>query len=815
MAIGAKQMHHQQTEAAHTIDARAPGRLRRILLLSALPATCLYAAPLFAHETFAQKGRAGEAATPSLQADGGDIVVTAQRRAQTASSVGLAITAISGEALAEKGINSAEDLWRAVPGLVVKDAGFGVPNYTLRGVGFENYFVNSSSTVGLYANEIAIPYPAMSRGAFFDLERVEVLKGPQGDLYGRNTTAGQINFIDRKPTHELTAGGQFEFGRFNEVNAQAYVGGPLAQRVQMRLSGVVNFSNGWQRSLSRPDEKPLGAKDQVALRGQLNFDLGPDSTLLLRGHWNRDKGDGLALTPVNGRLLGLAAAQRNVTRGAPVLFSTGNNRAADWSPAFRPSRDNEAKGVSGTLNLGLGGVNLTAISAYDKFRRDEFNDLDGSPANDSNSHNISHIEAFSQEVRLANAAPDAPVQWIVGGYYSHDRIDEDYRFFMPDSSFGYGMGIRALNTRYRQKTSSLAGFAHVEAELAEGLRLVGGARYTREKRSFAGCTYDLDGSLTSFVNRILIPVVIRANGLPVPANMVPGGCSVYDDRVGSPTYGTFADAEERARTRKWMWKAGVEFDAAPDVLLYADVSTGFKSGGFNGANANLKSQQSNYRPEELTAYEAGVKANLRNAGLYLDASAFYYDYKDKQTNGTAVTFVGNITGITNIPKSRIFGIDATARWTPFSGAALEASGTYLDSKIRRWQAVSPNSAYPRTITFDASGQVLPNTPKWTLAISPSYAFAVGGDRQIKLAADYYYRSRTRGIGAVFQDIPGYGLANGEISYGPEDGRWTVAVWGENVFNKYYYNFAGLPGNSNYVRAVGTPATYGVRLGVSL
>jgi iron complex outermembrane receptor protein len=578
---------------------------------------------------------------------------------------------------------------------------------------------------------------------------------------------------------------------------------------------VVTTSNGWQRSLSRPEEKPLGAKNEVAVRGQLNFDLGPDSTLLLRAYWNRDQSDGLALTPVDGRTLGLATAQKSATRGRPVIFSDGDNRAADWSPEFRPSRDNTSKGVAGTLNLALGAVKLTAISAYDDFRRDEYNDLDGSPADDSNAHNLSRIKAFSQEVRLSNQSEDTPLQWIVGGYYSHDRVDEDYRFYMPDSSFGYGLGIKALNTRYRQKTSSLAGFSHVEARVVDGVRLIAGARYTRETRRFAGCTYDLDGSLTSFVNRILIPVVIRSTGLPIPPNMQPGGCSVYDDRPDSPTYGTFADAEERARTSKWMWKGGVEVDASRDVLLYANISSGFKSGGFNGANANLKSQQSNYRPEQLTAYEAGVKANLRSARLYLDSSVFYYDYKDKQTNGTAVTFVGNITGITNIPKSRIFGVDASARWAPFTGASLQLSGTYIDSKIQRWQAVSPSSAYPRIVSYDAAGLPLPNTPKWSLVASPSYAFAVGGDRQIKLAADYYYRSGTKGIGAVFQDIPGYGLVDAEISCGPADGRWSVAIWGKNVFDKYYYNYAGLPGNSNYVRAVGAPATYGVRFGASL
>ncbi|HZU62772.1 MAG TPA: TonB-dependent receptor [Novosphingobium sp.] len=756
---------------------------------------------------------AGEAAPPAASgAD--DIVVTAQRRTQTASSLGLAITAVSGETLVEKGITSAEELWKITPGLVVKDSGYGVPNYTLRGVGFENYFVNSSSTVGIYANEIAIPYPAMSRGSFFDLERVEVLKGPQGDLYGRNTTAGQINLIDRKPTRDVEAGGSLEGGSYSQVNARGYLSGPLADNVQGRLAFAIDTSDGWQHSLSRPTDKPLGAKNEVALRGQINVDLGPDSSLLLRGYWNRDRSDNEALTPVDGRTLGLASAQARATTGT-VIFSTGDNRAADWSPDFRPHRDNTAIGTSATLNLARGGVKLTAISAFDSFRRYEVNDWDGAAADDSNATNASRITAFSQEVRLANRSADAPVQWIAGTYFSWDRVHEDYRFYMSQSYYATALGIDALNTRYTQTTRSIAGFGHVEARLADRFHLVGGLRYTHETRSFAGCTYDLDGSLANFTNNILIPRVIKPAGLPVPANITQGGCSVYDDRPASPTYGTFSDAPERLSTGRWMWKGGAQFDAARDVLVYANVSSGFKSGGFNGSNANLKSQESGYSPEELTAYETGVKANLRRAHLYIDSSFFYYDYRNKQTNGVAVTFVGNITGITNIPRSRVFGIDSLVRWTPLPGLSLQASGTYLDSRILRWQPVSSSSAYPTVLTYNAAGLPLPNTPRWSLSLTPSYTFKVSHDRQVKLALDYYYRSSTSGIGNVYQNIPGYDLVNAEISIAPRNKRWDLTLWTKNLFNRYYYNYAGLPGNADYVRLVGQPITFGVRLGFAL
>ncbi len=790
-------------------EAIANRSRRRVVRLgrAGLSAAALIAG--WASQTQAQDlGAGGAPATDDA------IIVTAQRRAQAASSLGMAISAFSGDALTEKGINTAEQLWQITPGLIVKDAGYGVPTYTLRGVGFENYFVNSSSTVGLYADEISIAYPVMSRGLLFDLERVEVLKGPQGDLYGRNTTAGQINFIDRKPTPAFAAGGQIDIGRFDAVNAEAYVSGPLTDRIQARLSGAINTSDGWQHSLSRPDDKPLGAKDEGALRGQVNFDLNPGGSLLLRSYWVRDTSDNEALTPVDGHSLGLPNAQAKSTTGE-VLFSTGDNRVADWTPGFRPHRNNTTSGVAATLNQALGGVVLTSISAYDRFKRHETNDYDGAAASDSNAVNISTIDAVSQEIRLANRNKADTVNWIVGAYYSKDRVHEDYRFYMLDSFYGNVLGIKALNTRYTQNTDSVAGFGHVEVRVADGVRLVGGARLTQENQRFEGCTYDLDGSLARFVNTVLIPHVIAPLGLPVPANIPPGGCSVYDDRIASPTYGEFTDAEERARTSKWMWKGGVEYEPARDVLLYANISSGFKSGGFNGANANLKSQESAYQPEELTAYETGVKATLRPVNLYLDGSFFYYDYKDKQTNGSAVTFVGDITGITNIPKSRIYGVDATARWSPFKGASITLNATWLDSRILEWTPVSPLSVYPTVVHYDAAGQSLPNAPALSVNVTPSYQFDLGQDLNLRIVVDYLYRSSTSGAGLAYQATPAYSLVNTEVSVGPRGDRWRVTLWGKNIFDQYYYNYAGLPGNANYVRAVGQPATFGLRLAVAL
>ncbi|MEM9183073.1 MAG: TonB-dependent receptor plug domain-containing protein, partial [Pseudomonadota bacterium] len=234
-----------------------------------------------------------------------EITVTAQKREQGVNDIGITVNAFTGQQLQELGVFSSEDLAVFTPGLTVNEtAATGVPLYSIRGVGFQDYSTGASSTVGLYFDEVAIPYTVMSRGLLFDVERVEVLKGPQGDLYGRNTTAGQINFVSRKPTEEFDASVVINYGRFNTVDVEGFVSGPLSDRVQGRFAMKTTQSNeGWQQSATRDDE--LGEKDVTAVRGMLNFDLSDSATLLVNVHHVDDQSDNRANTAYDGRIVGL------------------------------------------------------------------------------------------------------------------------------------------------------------------------------------------------------------------------------------------------------------------------------------------------------------------------------------------------------------------------------------------------------------------------------------------------------------------------------------------------------------------------------
>ncbi len=571
-----------------------------------------------------------------------EIVVTAQKRAQGANDIGITMNAFSGDRLRDLGVSTSEDIATITPGLTVNEtAATGVPLYTIRGVGFQDYSTSASSTVGLYFDEVAIPYTVMSRGALFDVERVEVLKGPQGDLYGRNTTAGQINFISRKPTDEFEAEINFGVGRFSVLDAEGYLSGPVSESINARLSfRTEQSSKGWQKSTTRDDE--LGEKDVLAVRALFDLSINDDASLLLNVHYVDDGSDNRANTSYDGGIAGLDSFNNPYTPleeyilpgGAnfgetPPWYSTGDNQAADWTNSYtsltgevfdlRPQRDNQLFGISARLEWTFGDTTLTSITGYDSFDREEANDWDGGFFNDSSNINTTEINVFSQELRLSGGG--GQFSWIGGLYWSRDDVDEYYHYFMSNSVFGLGSipfdvtlfsstPIRELDTKYQQDTDSMAIFGHLEWQLADRWRLITGLRYTDEERDWTGCTFiAADGSLGGFLNG------------QFGTTLQPGDCGTIDDDPNSPTFifsllgspnanDAFPVFTDAISTSKVIGKVGLNFEISDDILAYLTYSTGFKSGGFNGANSNTSQQLEPYREEELKAIELGLKASL-------------------------------------------------------------------------------------------------------------------------------------------------------------------------------------------------------------
>jgi len=772
------------------------------------------------------------------------IEVTAQKHSQNVNEVGITVNAFSGDQLKDLGVKSAADLAVHTPGLTVNEtSATGVPLYTIRGVGFQDYSTAASSTVGLYFDEISMPYSVMTRGVVFDIERVEVLKGPQGDLFGRNTTAGQINFISNKPTDSLEMGADLGYNNFNEAELEFFVSDSLTDSVNGRFSlKTIQSSEGWQESLTRDDK--LGEKDQLAMRTLFDIALNDDASLLLNLHYVKDKSDNKANTTYDGTIAGLNEYSRPyvgledyvLPTGSnfgetPPWYSTGDASKADWSNSYtspitgetwniRPKRDSELKGISAKLDWELGDVSFTSVTGYDSFEREEANDWDGSESVDSSNINTTDIEVFSQEFRLSGETDN--LLWIAGIYYSKDEMDESYHYFMADSAFALAAAefsipgpflnfpILELNTSYNQKTESAAIFGHLEWKVTDKLRITTGARYTEETRDWSGCTYDAgDGSLSGFLN--------GAFG----TSLAPGDCGVADDNPTSDTYifallGTsnindaFHRIDDQIKTNRWMGKIGADYAFNEDTLGYATISHSFKSGGFNGANANTTTQLLPYDEELLTSYELGIKATLLEGSMQVNASAFYYDYEDKQEQESAVTFVGNIAGLTNVPESEITGVELDINWFPTENLTVRFGTAYLDTEIIKWDTVDTDaSAWPNTVFRDASGGTLAQSPKWSHNALVKYEWLVAENLLIDVAVDYAFQDDTSGGVQVEDATESFSTTNVRLCVGSDDGTWRVTLWGRNITDEYYYPAAYQGGNGPYVRSAGLPRTYGI------
>ncbi|MCP5183786.1 MAG: TonB-dependent receptor [Pseudomonadales bacterium] len=772
-----------------------------------------------------------------------EVVVTAQKHAQNVNDIPIAINAFTGERLAEQGVVTTENIAILTPGLTVNQtAATGVPLYTIRGVGFQDYSTAASSTVGLYLDEVAIPYTVMSRGLLFDVQRVEVLKGPQGDLYGRNTTAGQINMVSNLPTDSFEAGFRGSYGSYETTDIEGFVSGPVSERVNARFAvKSVQSNEGWQKSLTRDDK--LGKQDTIAARLLVDIELADSASVLLNVHGVQDSSDNKATTAYDGRLIGLGQfsnpyqpLNEYIIPGsahfgeAVPWYSTGDNERADWTNSYtspvtgrtwdlRPQRDNDLVGASARLEWDVGGMTLTAITAYDSFERTEANDWDGGFYNDSSNINTTDLDVFSQEIRLSGGTDT--LVWIAGLYYSKDEMDEYYHYFMSDSVFGLGSipfgvalfaptPILELDTRYEQETESRAAFGHVEWQFADQWRVTAGLRYTEEERKWSGCTFvAADGSLAGFLNR------------QFGSTLAAGDCGTIDDDPASPTYifaliggpnvnDAFHVYSDKIDTNKWMGKLAIDYTVTDDVMAYLSWSHGFKSGGFNGANSNTTQQLKAYKEEELTAIELGIKATLLDGRMQLNASAFNYDYKDKQEQDRAVTFVGNISGLTNVPESTINGAELDLQWLATDGLSISLGIAWLDTKVDKWLAVDPvASRWPNTVYQDVSGIELAQSPEWSYNLLVNYEIPLNDTWLLRLGADVNYKDKATGGPRIQTATDDYAVYNARIGLDNVASNWGIQLWSRNLTDEYYYPAAHTGGNGPYVRSVGLPRTLGV------
>jgi iron complex outermembrane receptor protein len=745
-----------------------------------------------------------------------EIVVTAQRRAQNMNDIGIAVSAFNGEQMRNLGIADAGDVAKFTPGLHLTETGVtGVPVYTIRGVGFDDYSANSSSTVGVYVDEVSFPYPTMTRGPLFDMERIEVLKGPQGTLYGRNTTGGAINFITNKPVQDFAAGVRVEYGRYDTLNTEGFINGALSESISGRLSFATKYvGEGWQNSVS--SNETLGEEDATALRGIVGWDVTNSLTATLSVNWYEDQSQNLA--PQYFTYVPLVPAFASIYPAPPIdeQPDLSDPRSAEWSRDFTPERDNSGVGASLRVDWELEGMSLTSITAYQGFEREESNDWDGSTVENLDVFMDTDIDAWSQEIRLTSSGNDA-MSWIVGAYFSHDEIDESWIAKGSQSTIYYG-SFGAVDTRYHQEADTAALFGNLEWSLSEQFRLNLGLRVTQEEREWSGCTYDVDGGLSGLYTANFGPVAGVADGSALSSsNLGQGDCVVVDP--SSPSIGVDASTgattffsgpsglyEDDFITNNVSGKIGLDWLPNEDLLVYTSISSGFKSGGYSAAAASTWDQLEPYEEEELMAYEVGFKSTLLDGSMQLNASAFYYDYTDKQIVGyTNDPIFGLLTELVNVPESEITGVEAEIDWQATEGLYLKFAATWLDSEVKDYEGLDGTGNLQ-----DFSGNDLAQTSEWQYNGIASYEWAATEALSWRVAVDFNYKDEYQSSideSPLFH-IEDYMIWNSRMGISANDGTWQLMLWGRNLTDEYYYTSANLS-NDYWFRTAGQGATYGL------
>jgi iron complex outermembrane receptor protein len=693
----------------------------------------------------------------------GEIIVTAQKRSENLQAVPTAVTAFGSEALEKRGFTRIEDLSTAVPNLnIVNASDARTAQFTIRGITGQTLFPGSESSVGIFIDGVYVNNPIAQNFDILDVERVEVLRGPQGTLYGRNTTAGAINLVSRKPTGEFSGSGLIELGNYNSQRLRAGVGGPLVDGL---LYGQVSASyrkrDGLGRNTTRGDEFDTAdvASARVALRFtpsdalEINFSL-----------------DGLSEDRVPGSM-------------DPTPF----DRKDDFNAAISERR--EVYGANLTVDYAFeSGPTLTSISAFRDYDFKRVGDDDGSPLDGFISPVTESTWQFSEELRLASPSGQR-FEWVAGAYYLKSKLEGSSTPYVdPDVVFQLNVGVACSlilpaflcapgtgDNYIAQEAETVALFGQGTYRLNDQLSLTLGGRASRETKDF----------------------VVRQTSTELPLFMaVASGTAQVESTTFSPM-------------------ATLAFKPNDNINIYGKASKAFKSGGFNTSPVATAAQLANitFADEELWSYEAGIKSTWLDRRLLLNVAAFRIEYKDLQVFRYEETSPGVFSSrITNAASAINYGVEVELQAIPTPGVLLEAGLGYTKSEFDSFPNCGVTPTVPPTAE-DCSGNQLTYAPKLTFNLSATYDVEVTDALTLSFFGDWSYRDRT--YFNIFNDRAfsqgDYALFNGSITLAKNTGDWAVSLWGENLADKDYVTFA-IPGFAGSVlRHPGAPRTYGVRL----
>ncbi|KCZ97616.1 TonB-dependent receptor [Hyphomonas polymorpha PS728] len=776
----------------------------------------------------------------------GSIVVTAQKKEEVLQSAPLAVSAFDTESLELKQIEGPQQLQFSVPSLVFAQL-TGYTQLSLRGIGSDLTVTAGEPTVASFQDGVYVGQLFTQAVPSFDLERIEVLRGPQGTLYGRNSTGGAINYITRLPEYDFGSNLAVTAGNYGRLVAEGGITGALVDdRVAGRLTVKHERRDGYRHNLF--DGRDYDGNDLFSAQGSLLFDLTPDLRVILRADKTRQSVssvqqfvDSLPLasgvTPQTP--LGIFSLPAPVLAGIPGLLSPGdlallgNGSIADyygltppgqsggdprksldiWND-FPPKQVFDVKGLSGTVEYDIGNATLRSITAYRESEADIRYDGDGSSAALLNANPIfQSSKQFTQELTLSGEALSGKLDYVLGAFYFDDEAILKADLFLPAIGDQVALAGSLTNpsappafdlsrplipnllqliadpvlgtTLYRPGVSPIGtlSFGADQKTKSAAIYLNGTYRLSDRLRASAGVRYTEDEK-KAFRQ-------LHSNFVPAAAL-----CETNTSKSWGEVTGT----------------GGLDYDLSSDTMVYGKVSRGYKAGGFNPAECTAT-----FDPEFLWSYEAGFKSVFANNQALFNAAAFYYDFSDIQFT----TYVNNSSSIRNAAAATLYGVEVEYVLRPdaFEGLQLDGSGSWIHSEYDdQWLADPTESAI-----LNIGGNSLIRAPEWKLNFGAQYQADLDrlGELLFRGEASYtsevfhdVFNGKAPGQAGTIQD--GYWVSNARVVWRPADDRFEAQLFVENITDEIYAH--SLVASSTTAAVVGqfsAPRTYGVRLSMKL
>jgi iron complex outermembrane recepter protein len=748
-----------------------------------------------------------------------DIIVTAQRREENLQRAAIAVSAVTGDMLAAAGVTRPTELTSLVPSLQVAPAAGPYNLFYLRGVGNFNGNALSESAISFNVDGVYIGRPSGTTGFFYDLERLEVVKGPQGTLYGRNATGGAINVITRKPDlNEFGANATAEYGNYDALRIDGAVNVPLGTTAAVRLAGILVRRDGYMND-------GTDDQDDWGLRGSFRFEPTDSVRLDISADYFDQGGQGVGATPLrapNGvenaatfdvdDRIGFFSPQGQAFYTSQPAGPLARN-FAPFAADFRQFQDNSTWGISGTLNWESTLGTLTLVPGYRETSLDYLSYVPGFQVRET-----TKSEQTSFEARFATAEEN-PLRALAGFFYFDESTRSPATAYVSNWNGQYDANVKA-------DTESVAVFGRLTYAVVPEFRVTVGARQTWEDKSFSG-------QRLSFTRICQGPPAACASAPSLPFGTTPPPQRVTMPIAFNPTVLQVVlpvnpDVEDEFN--KFTWRAGADWDITPENLVYASFETGFKAGGFYFSPGS-----GTYAPETIKAFTLGSKNRFLDNRLQVNVELFHWRYKDQQISHL-VTILGVPTFATeNVGRATFKGFEIETRFAATPTTTLSFDLQYLDAKYNSFTYRQTNqsglaiptlfngsgcptagfdAATNNSFIVDCSGRRPANAPEWSINI--------GGQQRIPVSfgefvfdARAHYQTRTY-VGLEFLPVEqqdSYWLVDSALTFHGPDRRYFVGAFVNNLFNETVksQNFP-TPGTAFYATTLRPPRTYGMRAG---